>query len=670
MKLKQRLKWSWAKKEEQENNSALPLASGQSIGTLQSTKRILKYWKKQKFQTLINPPTEEHKGRLRVAVNGKDGNTGHFVRVLTLKDYPPSILVGYLDRLEEIVNGQGASLRKTIRYAESKVKWNNRLRYKLRRLNRNIHQQQKSDDPARKAEIQAKETIEAIRDSTSQHNSKLVEVTTFLTISAEKKFMLDNAEADLKMWFDKMDGELDNLRREQPEALRQSGIGHDDNNKRSEFFNKRHYGRVLTDEIAAGTYPMTRGSFSDGEGLYFGRRSEDGSFCFLNICDPNNSDAQNMMVFGKTGSGKSFFLKALVVSLLQENVHVFVFDLDGEWKALCEKVGGIYIDQTTGEGNYFEPMVIMPWLPGVDEDIVAHNRKGYENAESMTIRTFSLLMGNKMESEHENEIGNAITEVYQRAGIYENDPLTWHQECDSEVRPTLYKVFDEIKTKAFDDEYHSQQDAFFVYQKTKLYFEGVHRRMFQKEEQINFEGAPLVVFKVGEGILESDSGEVKSQKAQQSELKMSMALDIVNAQIARLKVEGAHFSAVLIDEGQRQLQNAKLRDAIFSWYTAIRKLNGMMILASNSPAVILQYSNGVAMYENTDVKVFFYMDDSAVRALATQASITLEVQESILASDKTRMFMLEYNLRYDQLFMDVPEAEAELYKTRGLKKAG
>ncbi|MFC6649369.1 helicase HerA domain-containing protein [Paenibacillus rhizoplanae] len=72
----------------------------------------------------------------------------------------------------------------------------------------------------------------------------------------------------------------------------------------------------------------------------------------MNLCDPDDPRAQNVTVFGKTGEGKSYFLKALVVSLLEEGVHVFVFDLDGEWRELCAYVGGVYIDHTTEEGRY------------------------------------------------------------------------------------------------------------------------------------------------------------------------------------------------------------------------------------------------------------------------------------------------------------------------------
>ncbi|WP_139293633.1 TraG/VirB4 family ATPase, partial [Mycobacterium tuberculosis] len=156
----------------------------------------------------------------------------------------------------------------------------------------------------------------------------------------------------------------------QLEALRQVSPVQNPNTENSEFFNKHHYGQVTFDSIAARTYPMTRGSFSDSEGIYFGRRTEDGGFCFLNLIDPKDAKAQNLVVLGKTGEGKSFFLKGLVNSLVDEGIVCFIFDLDGEWRDQCEKLGGIYIDQTTEEGRYFEPLTIMPKVREIDKDCI------------------------------------------------------------------------------------------------------------------------------------------------------------------------------------------------------------------------------------------------------------------------------------------------------------
>lgn len=608
-------------------------------------KRIIKNWKKSPSELISNP------------IQGKDERTGEFVRVLTIAGYTPAILAGYLDQLDDLVQREGAVLRKTIRYTGSDIKFSNSMKNKLERLNKSI-QAATEKEPARPEELAARDTILALRDSSLYGRNKLLNVATFLTISAMKKHQLDAAETSLKTWFDDMDGELDILLKEQAEAMRQTSPAFDGEKKSAKFFNKHHYGRATTDSVAARTYPMTRGTFSEGQGMYLGRRTEDGGFCFINLCDPDDPKAQNITVFGKTGEGKSYFLKALVVSLLEEGIRCFVFDLDGEWYDLCQEVGGVYVDHTSEEGRYFEPLTIMPAIPEIDEECIRYNASRWGRAVSSGLRTFSLLAG-ELPPEEVFEVGEAIKTVFENAKIDRYQPDTW-QPPYAGPRPTIHLAFAEIEKRTAVSEYAQR-----LYDRIKIYFIGIYDGLFRSEEPLEFKNAPLVVYKVGNG--EKDDAK-KDERAKQAQIKMSMAFDTVNSNIQRLRFEGEYFSAVLVDEGQRQMQNPELRSAIFDWYTSIRKWNGMMILASNTPAIMLNTSEGVGMWENTNVRAFFYMEKSAIRSLASFAEVPVEIQERISQNEGTNQFILEYHKKYDELFMHVPEAESKLYKTRGLKK--
>lgn len=612
---------------------------------------------KGKKHTLVNSGDEKNT-KLVKTMEGKDSKTGHFVRVVMIESYPLEIVAGYLDQLDELVTKEGATLRKTIRYIKSDVKWNWAMKNKYKRLEKSVSEMTITD-PGRQSEIDARDALVSLQESIQQGKSKLVEVSTFLTISAETTYQLDAAESNMRDWIDDLDGRLDNLFSEQLEALIQTSPVSDKESPSGEFFNKHHYGRVITDSVAARTYLFTSGSFSDGQGLYFGRRTEDGGFCFINLCDPNDPRAQNLMVLGKTGQGKSYFLKALVVSLLEEGVHVFVFDLDGEWRDLCDEVGGVYIDHTADVGRYFEPLAIMPSIPEIDEECVRYNRSRYQRAIDTGIRTCSMLADGLTKTEL-FEAGEAVRRVFQNAGIEKNKPETWDGPYSGE-RPTIHAFFRDVQEDA-----KTNDDAKSLYDKIKIYFIGIYDGVFESEEPLTFQNAPLVVYKVGSGETE---GNEKDEKAKLAQLKMSMAFDVVNSNIQKLRFEGAYFSAVLVDEGQRQLKNRELKQAVFDWYTAIRKWNGMMILGANTPAIILDTAEGVGMWENTNVKVYFYMEHSAVRMLSQHSDVPEEVQDRIRENEDTNCYVLEYHKKYDELFMHVPEDEHVLYKTRGLKEA-
>lgn len=614
---------------------------------LTHAKRIIKSWQVEPKHVIVNQ-----------VINGKDRKTGQLVRVLMIKKYNPQILVGYLDHLDQIVAKHGASLRKTIRYAPSNISFDFRMKNKLQRLNESLKMANEMD-PARKEERLARETILALRDGQSNDDRKLLEIQTFLTISAQKKHQLEAAEAALKSWFKQNSGKLDDLLREQLEAIKQVAPVQDNYTENSDVFNKHHYGQVTFDSIAARTYPMTRGSFSESDGVYFGRRTEDGGFCFLNICDPNDPRAQNIVVFGKTGEGKSFFLKALIVSLIDEGIICFVFDLDGEWEELCRAVGGTYFDQTTEEGLYFEPLTIMPKIKEIDNECIKYNKGRYEAAMGSGLRTFSLL-AEGLSQEEVYEVGQAITEVFKKAGIDKYDTSTW--DNFEGPRPTIHLAFSELQKLADTEDYAKK-----VYDRIKVYFIGVYDGMFRKEEKFGFDHkAPLIVFRVGKG---KGEGDEKDERAKQAQIKMSMGFDFVNANIHLLRIMGDFFSAVLVDEGQRQLKNPELRRYVFDWYTAIRKQNGMMILAGNSPAIMLDTPEGTGMFENTNHRVYFYMEQSALRTLSSNVDFPIEIQERIAENEGSNRYILEYHKQFDELIMHVPPEEAALYKTRGLKES-
>jgi len=97
---------------------------------------------------------------------------------------------------------------------------------------------------------------------------------------------------------------------------------------------------------SAGTFfPFTGSDISMETGVMFGVQANGG----LIIINPFNSkilENANMVVFAKSGSGKSFFLKTVSCRLLS-TCNVYVVDPEAEYQALCERVSGQYVRLST-----------------------------------------------------------------------------------------------------------------------------------------------------------------------------------------------------------------------------------------------------------------------------------------------------------------------------------
>jgi len=593
------------------------------------------------------------KGKKNIKIfDDKDKETGELIRVITIKKYPSILFPGFLKPLEEAVRKKKTKIRNVIRYEPSNITFGYGTKLKMRRLKKNIDTET-DEDPARNEEKQALGAIYNLRDGVNNQNQRLTDISIFLVLSSETEENLEQATRVVEDWFSNVGMKEDLLEFEQLEALRQTSLFADTNREHAQFFKKHKYGRVVADYTAARTYPFTSGNFSDSYGVYFGNRVEDWSMCTLNVCDPSDPRAQNITVYGKTGEGKSYFLKALVVGLIEEGVHVFAFDLDGEWKELCDEVGGIYVDHTAENGRYFEPLTIQPPLPEIDLDCIDYNKSRYKQAERSGVSAFSLL-ANGFKDGEDYEIGEAITQTFNDYGIYKEQPETWDHPVGGE--PSIHHAYEHLQERA-----KTSAEAKSLVKRVKIYFEGIHKDMFRHKEDMVYHKVPLVVYKVGKG----NQGD--EEQAKQSRVKMSLGFEFVNSNIQRLKFEGATFSAVLVDEGQRQLENEQLKEQVFDWYTAIRKWNGMMILASNSPSIMLSTAAGQGMWENTNIRVYFFMENSAIKTLDESANVPVEIRQEIDKLSGTNRYILEYHKKYDKLMMDIPPEESRLYKTRGLK---
>lgn len=100
-------------------------------------------------------------------------------------------------------------------------------------------------------------------------------------------------------------------------------------------------GRLFGTNSAATFYPFTGSNISMESGVMFGVDPNGG----LLILDPFQSEVlenANMVVFAKSGAGKSFFLKTVSCRLLPTS-NVYVIDPEAEYNHLCEQVHGQYV---------------------------------------------------------------------------------------------------------------------------------------------------------------------------------------------------------------------------------------------------------------------------------------------------------------------------------------
>jgi type IV secretory pathway VirB4 component len=121
-------------------------------------------------------------------------------------------------------------------------------------------------------------------------------------------------------------------------------------------------GHRCTTRHAQAVYPFMAAGGLGGRGVFVGRDSSGGAFCY----DPwvlygqSALDDPNAIVLGKLGQGKSALVKTLLWRMLLFGRRAFVLDIKREYGPLCEAVGVRPISLVPGGAVRLNPLTSRP----------------------------------------------------------------------------------------------------------------------------------------------------------------------------------------------------------------------------------------------------------------------------------------------------------------------
>jgi len=100
------------------------------------------------------------------------------------------------------------------------------------------------------------------------------------------------------------------------------------------------------------TFPFTSTELTSNEGILYGINRHNNS---LIIFDRFNLENANSVIFGTTGSGKSYAVKVEMLRYLMFGTDIIVIDPENEYKELCEAVGGNYLNLSLNSEQRINP---------------------------------------------------------------------------------------------------------------------------------------------------------------------------------------------------------------------------------------------------------------------------------------------------------------------------
>ena len=277
-----------------------------------------------------------------------------------------------------------------------------------------------------------RESLNTLLDSLQTENESLLDVT--LTITAYNYDNDDNFKKSVRRAILTGNFKPSNLYGLQIEGFKAANI--------SPTSNLTNYERGINSSSLAAVFPFVRTYVMDEGGIMLGENKSNHYPFIFNIWKRGNLyQNSNAMVIGKSGSGKSFFLKSLLLNEWANGTRVIVLDPEAEYLNLTRNLHGNIIDVGNAKEGRINPFHIYKILT---EDGTPADSVITFNTHLKMLESFFKIVLVGASADVIELINNLAVETYERKGITE---LTDCTNFKAEDFPLFTDLLETLKAK-------------------------------------------------------------------------------------------------------------------------------------------------------------------------------------------------------------------------------
>ena len=202
------------------------------------------------------------------------------------------------------------------------------------------------------------------------------------------------------------------------------------------------YERGINSSSLAAVFPFVRAFVMDDGGILLGENKTNGYPFIFNLWKRGNLyQNSNAMIIGKSGSGKSFFLKNLILNEWANGTRVIVLDPEAEYLALTRNLHGNIINVGNATEGRINPFHIYKILT---EDGTPADSKVTFNTHLKMLESFFKIVLADAPVDVLELINNLAVETYEKMGITENTDCSSLSAADF---PTFSDLLQTLRNK-------------------------------------------------------------------------------------------------------------------------------------------------------------------------------------------------------------------------------
>ena len=343
------------------------------------------------------------------------------------------------------------------------------------------------------------------------------------------------------------------------------------------------------------TFPFTSADLTQEKGILYGINLHNSG---LIIFDRFSLENANMVVFAKSGAGKSYTVKLEALRSMMVGTEILIIDPENEYQKLSEAVGGAYIRLSLNSDVRINPFD----LPQVIDE---EDNNDALRANLITLHGLLRLMlgGTKyggLSPAEEADLDQALVDTYARAGIT-SDPTT-HRN----IPPTIINLYDTLL--------HMGGTGPQLAQRLKKYTSGTFAGIFSQQSNININNA-MVVFNI---------------RDLEDELR-PVAMYIVLSHIWNTIRSSVKKRILIVDEAWQLMQFEDSANFLFSLAKRARKYYLGLTTITQDVEDFMSSKLGRAIVANSSIQLLLKQSTSAVDVLSDVFKLT-EQEHKLLSN--------------------------------------